>query len=311
MNSFAKKFAPALVLTLLISGCANDATSSAAPPAIPDSPDGTVVAIAENLALYRPEILWEALPESYQTDINEITQLFAAKMDPEIYDRGLALVGRAVEVLQEKQELILASNSATALPADAAKVEMGMTSSLTVMQMILGSEVSTLAGLGAIDWQQFLSTTGSQVLEYADSVEAEEGEDPFAEINSLTVETVEATDDTATLRISSANQEPEDVEMVRVEGRWVPKDIAEEWDSNVADAREGLEALTPEKMAELKGQAAFGLAMAEGIIEQVAVVESAEEFDALVGPMIEAVMGNLSFAVPPQAGEDEGAVEME
>ncbi len=309
MKNLVKNFAPTLLLSLLISGCANNAPSASAPPAIPDSPDGTVVAIAENLATYHPEILWEALPESYRNDINQVTQTFAAKMDPEIYDRSLALVGRAVEVLQQKQDLILASNSAAALPAETTKVEMGMTSGLAVMQMILGSEISTLEGLGTVDWQQFLSTTGSQVLEYADSVEAEEGEDPFAEINSLTVETVEATDETAILRISSANQEPEEVEMVRVEGRWVPQDLAEEWDANVANALATLEELTPERMEELKGQAAFGLAMAEGIIEQVAAVESAEEFDALVGPMIQAVMGNLNFAVPPQADEDEGETE--
>ena len=309
MKNLGQRFATIVLLTLIIGGCANDATSSAAAPAIPNSPDGTVVALAESLATYHPEILWEALPESYQSDINEITVTVAEKMDPEVYDRAMALVGRAIEVLQEKQDLILASNSLASVPADPAKVEMGLTSSLAVIKIVLASDVSTLAGLGAIDWEQFLGTTGSEVLELADSFEAEEGDDPFAEIESLTVETISATDETATLRVSTANHEPEEVYLVRVEGRWVPTEMAEDWDSNMAEARAHLETLTPEKMAELKGQAAFGLAMAEGIVEQVAVIETVEEFDAMVGPMLDSLMRNFVKAVPPQSYEEEDPTE--
>ncbi len=309
MKTLGQRFATIVLLTLLIGGCAQEATSSAAAPAIPDSPDGTVIAIAESLATYHPEILWEALPESYRTDINEITRTFPRRWIRRSTTAAMALVGRAIEVLQEKQELILASESLASFPADPARVELAMTSSLAMMEIVFASEISTIAGLGAIDWEQFLGTTGSEVLKLADSFEAQEGDDPFAEVESLTVETVEVDGETATLRISTANHEPEEVALVRVEGRWVPKEMAEEWATRMAEVRANLETLTPEKMAELKGQAAFGLAMAEGVVEQVAVIETVEEFDAMVGPMLDSLMRNFVNAVPPQSYEEEDPTE--
>jgi hypothetical protein len=46
----------------------------------------------------------------------------------------------------------------------------------------------------------------------------------------------------------------------------------------------------------------FGLAMAEAFVEQMAAIESSEQFDAAVGPMLQSVMGSLALA-PPPAGE--------
>ena len=40
---------------------------------LPSTPDGTIEAVAKALADSHPEILWEALPPSYRTDITEIT----------------------------------------------------------------------------------------------------------------------------------------------------------------------------------------------------------------------------------------------
>ena len=95
-------FSASLVIIAFVSlvalGCAQETEIIAAQPTIPATPDGTVMAVAQNLADNHPEILWEALPASYRTDITELTQLFAAKMDPEIYDRAMAIALSMVDV---------------------------------------------------------------------------------------------------------------------------------------------------------------------------------------------------------------------
>ncbi len=313
MPHAAARFAATVLSTVFILGCAREAVTVAPEPLIPDTPDGTVLAVAKHLADHDPSILWEALPETYRTDINELTGAFAAKMDPELYNRSMALARRTIEVLQDKQAIILGSQTVASTGVEVAEVERGMNGGLAVAHALLSSEITTLEGLGAVDWPGFLSSTGSQLMLLADNAapaaEPEATDDDlFATLRSLTVETVSTSEESAVLRITAAGQEPEEVALTRVEGRWVPADMAAEWPQKVAEARARLEELTPEKIAEIKPQAMLGLAMAEAFVEQMAAIESSEQFDAAVGPMLQSVMGSLAFA-PPAGDEPAQAVE--
>lgn len=298
MHSVTRRPTLLVCVFLVALGCAQGTGPVAAQAALPSSPDGTVMAVAENLANNQPEILWEALPESYRADINEITALFAAKMDAELYDRAMALGLNFVEVLQSKQDIILASNTVANTGADVASLEAKMTPSLAIVQTFFASEISTLAGVAAIDWQAYLSGTVAELMAQADEIEAEEGEDPFLLLDTLAVEVLEESETNALLRITVEGEDPEEVALVKVEDRWVPAEMAEQWDAKVAEARTTLEEITPEKMQELKGQAAFGFAMAEGFIQQLSAIETPEEFDATMGPMIEGLMQNIGNFVP-------------
>jgi hypothetical protein len=304
MRSFFSRPILLVLVCCIALGCAQETEIDAAQPTLPSSPDGTIEVIALNLADNHPEILWEAMPESYRADINEITALFAAKMDPELYDRSMALALNFVDVIQSKQDIILASNTVAGTGVDVAEIEARMGPSLAITRTFFASEVSTLAGLAAIDWQQYLAGTVAQLMAQADAIEAVEGEDPFLLLDTLEVEVLEETGDTALLRITAGDEEPEEVAMTRVENRWVPTEMAEQWDAKVAEARTSLEELTPEKVQEMKGQAMFGLAMAEGFVTQLATIETSEEFDATVGPMLQGILGGMGSFMPGDSDDD-------
>lgn len=305
MHSQIRRPAIALIICFVALGCAQETEIVAAQPAIPATPDGTVMAVAQNLADNNPEILWEALPASYRTDINELTQLFAAKMDPEIYDRAMATALSFVDVLQAKQDIILASETMAGTGVDVAAMDARMTQTLQIARTFFSSEVSTVTGLAVIDWQQYLAGTVSQLMTQADAIEAEEGEDPFLMFESLQVEVLEQTGDTARLRITVPDEEPEEVTLALIEDRWVPVEMAEEWDAKVMEARTKLEEITPEEIQEMKGQAMFGFAMAEGLVQQLSTIETSEEFDATMGPMIEGFMQNMSGFIPQMDDTEE------
>jgi hypothetical protein len=295
----------AVIACVIALGCAQESEIIAAQPAFPATPDGTIVAVAQSLADNHPEVFWEALPESYRADINGLTASFAAKMDPDLYDRSMALVLKFIDVIQAKQAIILASNTVQNTGADVAAIEARMTPTLAVVRTFFGSEISTLAGLAAIDWQAYLAGTGAQLMAQADAIPAVEGKDPFVLFDSLQVEVLEQTGDTARLRVTAAGEEPEEVVLTRVEDRWVPSEMAEEWQAKVAEAHARLDELTPEKVQELKGQAMFGLAMAEGFVTQLSTIETSQEFDATVGPMLQGLIGNIGGFVPGMTESDE------
>jgi hypothetical protein len=288
-NKITLLVAASLIL-VMVGGCAKTADSVVKQPVIPDTPDGTVMAIAKALQDNHPEILWDALPESYRQAINELTKLFAEKMDPAVYDRAFAIVMRAIEVLDDRKEIILASQTFQSSGADAEEIREGLTNSHLFTDTLKTSEVATIDGLAAMDWEQFLATTVGQMIEKAAATESEE-DNPLDDLATLKVETVEATEDTETLLISSKEHEPEEVKMVRVEGRWIPAEMAEEWPQFVKEAREGLDELTPETMAAQKTQVMMFFGMADGLIEQIASLQTPEEFDAAIGPMLAPFLG--------------------
>ncbi|MGD9253457.1 MAG: hypothetical protein PVG92_05945 [Holophagae bacterium] len=286
-------------------GCAKGGDAPAAGPKIPDTADGTIKAVATQLADSHPEILWEALPPSYRADINELTATFAQKMDPELYDRTMAVMNRAVQVLQEKQDIILESETMAMTAGDAEKKAQAMGSGLAMVQTVLDSEIMTLQGLGALDWENFLATTGASLMQQAAAIETDEGENPMDDLRGIRVETIETSAETATLRITVGDEDSEEVEMVRVEERWVPAEMAEEWPEMMAEARQRLEEMTPENMQQVKGQALMGLAMAEGLIEQVAAIDNVEQFDQQIGPMIQGMLGSMAGSMAGAMPQDD------
>lgn len=300
------RMAVALIFTTLVLGCAQNADTGVAPATLPDTPDGTVTFVAQHLVDHHPEVLWTALPERYRQDITEITATFAERMDPEIYDRTMALSLRAVEVLKEKKDLIFESSTFQMAQVDPEEVNAALDPTFAIAETLLTSEISTLYGLSTIDWEKFLATRGATVLELASALETEDDVDPMGELATLEAEIVAETEDSATLMLKTANEDPEEVEMVRVEGRWIPADLAQQWPEMMANAREHLDEMTPENMAGMKTQAMMGLGMAEGLIEQIATIESAEQFDAAVGPLLQGLMGSLNFGESDESGDDEG-----
>ena len=296
--------ATACAILIGIFGIALHAASNPTEFDIPETPAGTVIAVVESLHEKHPEILWSALPPSYRQDIGEITSGIAARMDADVYDHAFALLMRAVEVLDDKKDIIIGSQTFQESGANAEEVRVALSDTRAFTSILKGSKIATVAGLRTIDWEKFLATTGAQLMEQADAIDTGDAVDPFEELVSIKVETLEIDGDRATLRISSKEHDPEDVEMVRVEGRWIPADLANEWPEFVADARQGLSEMTPETVAAQKTQIMMFLGMAEGFIDQVASLNTPEEFDAAIGPMIAPFLGGDPMGM---AGDDEWA----
>lgn len=310
-NSINRLLTASLILVVAL-GCAQNADSIVREQAVPDTPDGTVLAVAAALQDNHPEILWSALPESYRQDITEITHSFAEQMDPVIYDRAFAIVMRAVEVLDDRKDVILASETFKSSGADAEKIREGLSNTQVFTDTLKASEIATLSGLGKMDWEQFLATTGAEFIKHAATLDSKEGDNPLDSLDSLKVETLAVTEDRATIRISSDDHEPEEVEMARVEGRWVPAEIADEWSESIAEARQDLAELTPENMAAQKTQIMMFFGMADGLIEQIASLQTPEEFDAAIGPMLAPFMGAASMGMDEEeAWEEEESEEPE
>ena len=267
---------------------------------IPSSPDGTVRAVAEGLADRHPEVLWQALPPTYQKDITELTHAFAERMDPAVWEATFALGSRTAGLLRDKKDIILASSMAEAAGEEREQIEGGWDEMVSMFDSFFSSGVSSLDTLKTIDWEQYIATTGKDLMDLAAEKSKADGDDTFdreftQKLRQAEVEVISNQGDSATLRMTAPDEEPEEMQLTRVEGRWVPTDMAKDWDKNVAEAKAKLAALTDEEMQQGSMQAMMMIGMVDGVLAQLETVETAEEFDqaieGLLGPFLGGMMG--------------------
>ena len=267
---------------------------------IPSSPDGTVRAVAEGLADRHPEVLWQALPPTYHKDITELTHAFAERMDPAVWEATFALGSRTAGLLRDKKDIILASSMAEAAGEEREQIEGGWDEMVSMFDSFFSSGVSSLDTLKTIDWEQYIATTGKDLMDLAAEKSKADGDDTFdreftQKLRQAEVEVISNEGDSATLRMTAPDEEPEEMQLTRVEGRWVPTDMAKDWDKNVAEAKAKLAALTDEEMQQGSMQAMMMIGMVDGVLAQLETVETAEEFDqaieGLLGPFLGGMMG--------------------
>ena len=266
---------------------------------IPDTPDGTVRAVSAALADRHPEVLWQALPPTYQKDITELTHTFAGRMDPAVWNAAFGLGRKTVGILRDKKALFLSSSMLQAAGDDRRRIESGWDSVVSVLDSFFSSDVTRLETLKTIDWERYLSSTGRELMNQAAEVSKARGDDAFdrefaGKLRQTKIELVSRDGNQATVRMSAPDEEPEELQLTRVEGRWVPSEMAVDWDVKVAAAKEKLATITDEELAQGSAQAMVVIGMADAMLTQLATVESAAELDqalqGLLGPLLGGLM---------------------
>jgi hypothetical protein len=260
---------------------------------LPDDAAGTVRAVVEHLAESRPDVLWEALPPSYQDDVHALVHEFAEKVDAKTYDKVFALLQQAVVVLDTKRDFFLGSKM-VAGKVDVAEAKRKWGALVEMFDTIASSELSTVASLKTLDVGVMLRGTGRQFM--AQLVHAAEmaKRDPFAEFSGFAVEEVEADGDDATIEISADHKSPEKMHFTRVEGRWVPSEMADEWDDAMDRVHQAIAAMPTDKDAQQQMKIKMALSMAEGFLDQLADVESQEEFDEAFAMLFGGLTGSMA-----------------
>ncbi|MGJ8640411.1 MAG: hypothetical protein ACSHYA_13575 [Opitutaceae bacterium] len=282
--------------TLLFSGCGkpagDDASAAPASPAevtIPDAPDAAMKTIFTELADGNGGILWKAMPESYQGDVNKVVQLAGTKIDAEMYDQSFALIGRLGEVAGKQKDFLLNMSMLEGQgPELKQQVEQAVPALVQVFDLISKSDIATSAGLKSFEGQKFFDSTVSQIAKLSmELAKFSDVEQPsLDDLRDAVFTVVEQTDTSATLNMKATGEEQTE-ELVKVEGRWVPADLANDWTSSVAEAISELEAIKLEDIAAQKPQIMGVITMLDGVLTQIEAAETQEQFDqALQGAMM-------------------------
>ncbi len=279
-----------LVLGAFFTGCSKDE-----PAPVAGSADEAVRLVTDGLADGRPEVVWHALPASYQGDITELVHGFAGKMDAELWNRTFEVVEKATQVLDEKRDFILDHPMLASQMDDRDEAEEAWDAVVDILEIVVESDLSDLDRMKKLDVERFLSKTGGDLF---DGFEALAAISPTGSMPGLNLADAEATllssdGDSARVRVEIPGQPTEEMDFTRVEGKWIPAEMAAEWDDTMAEARLELAKLSGEEMAKNKAATMMQLTMVEGALDQLLATKNEQEFNNAIGGLMGMAMGAM------------------
>ena len=292
------------------------AKTAALPP--PATADAAVMAVTKSLSEDKPESIWQALPASYQKDGNDLIAAFAKSCDPDIYNRSFGIAKKLVLVLQKKKDLIISHPMLAQTGINSQSLAQNWDGVVNVVSLVVNSELSDLNKVKTLDVEKFLAVTGSQLMKSAQELAKlapNAKVDMQASIASVKATLVKTEGDTATVKMEVAGEAPQETLFKQVEGRWIPKEMADEWKAGVARAKANLEKSAASSKVENRELTLSQFKMVDGVLDQLLAAKTAEEFNntVLLGmPMVAGLLGPLTQLGAPASGKhahDEGAPE--
>jgi len=325
---------------MILSGCSQQNNEpqiekAAAPKAqLPGGADSVVLIPIKLLEEEDPKLLWEMLPPSYQTDVTNLIHDFVNNMDQQLWDKLFEVLSQAGLLLNDKQDLITAmiEQNLGGTGASPEEMQQSLETMGKMLQTLVESDLGKHATAKGMDPGKFLDETGKELFKLiAETSKLEEG-DPWnteikTKLKDIKVEIVSQEGDTATISVSGMPDLPDideltaqlpgfddselpglsmlkngEQEVVKVEGKWIPKAMADGWMDTMSEASEMINndlknMLGPEEKKQVMN-------IMNAVQMGLAGAAKAKTQEELQMAMMQAVMGALMSA--GGGGEDGG-----
>lgn len=248
--------------------------------------DVAVRAVINSFVKRNPQGLWDFLPASYQGDVNDLVHEFATLMEPELWNQTFATISRAIKLgRHRKNEILRLPVWKQVKNTNRETIAQEYESTLSLLEILVSSELSDLEKMKTLDVGKFLNTTGKGFLDKTAAISRLLPQDVLQQelnqLETMQVELVSQNENEAVVRLSFKDNPDEfrDVPFVKVEGKWFPKSRAENWKAGVASFRDDLrKKLAPQLLAERKQVVMKQLAILNRSLDDLEKTKPGDDF---------------------------------
>ncbi len=278
-----------VAMAVTITGCSGSAPKL-------DTPDGAMRNMQQAVVNSRPDQIFKAMPASYQADINALVADAAKRMDTQLWNEGTGILKQAVGIMKSKRDLLLASPMMASVPnkADVAK---NWDTGVAILHTLVNSEFTSIERLRQGNVEGLLAKDGAAIMSKVTSLmessesSAEAGKE-LAKLKAMKVSVVSTGADTAVVKAEAPGESPETIEMVKVEGVWIPKDMAASFKEGIADARRNLAQIdyTSEEGKQKKAMAMMQIGAIKPMLSQLEAAKTQDDLQAVFGGLMMMMM---------------------
>ncbi len=282
-----------VTMTAMVVGCSDSKAKL-------QTPDGALRNIQESVINNHPVQIFKALPASYRADIDTLVVDAAQRMDAELWTQSSDLLKQVVGILKSKRPLLLASPMMASTP-NKADIEKNWDAGVSILQALLNSDFAKLDRLRKGDVEGLLSGEGAaimaQITHLMENSEqsAEMGEE-LAKLKAMRVSVVSEDGDSAVVKVEASDDESEMINMMRVEGVWIPQKMADAFKKGIAEAQENLKMIdfTSDEGKQKKTMMLMQIGAIKPLLTQLEKAKTQEELQAVFGGLMMGIMGGMN-----------------
>ncbi len=203
-----------------------------------DSPEAAIAALAAADSANKAPPLSDLLPESYQKDLTGIVNLFATKMDGEVWTSVTDLLSTAAKTLSAKADFLVGDDVAA---ADRPGQVKSLSTGLVALSQVLGSDTVKLENLKTTSSMTLIESIVDVALPLASGTSVT-NPDNYKVLNTEKLDNgdVRVTFANSSFAETFGDDESNSVVFRPVEGCWIPADMADGWTESMNTAREAL-----------------------------------------------------------------------
>ena len=254
---------------------------------------GTVEAVFKALQAKDLVSVVNLMPAKYMTDIDGIVQEFGKTMDKEMWDKSIAVMDKVVKVGVAQKAGLAEMIAGMGIPAKKEDLEKAVDAIAEIWALLKETGITDLEKLKTFSTSEFAKAALPKITEkiwaFADGTQKAQVQAAMAVLTTAQVKVLETTKnekfgEVVEVEINIAG-EAEKGKMVKVDGKWIPQEMAEEWDEAMAEAKKGLLEMAAE-LPKSKAEAMAGLAQVETALDQVEKTGDLTSLQALGGMMM-------------------------
>jgi hypothetical protein len=211
----------------------------AAAAAVPDSADKVVLEAVKAVNEGNYVLIYAMLPDSYQADLQAMYKKLADKVDAEMYGKIWALLDKAFAAVKKNKDKLA---EAGMFPKE--MLDQGLTTAEQVFTLAKELKLNDATAMKGLDIAGFLAENGKKLHDFgwktAEAFQKEEVAMAKQMMGTIKAELKETKENEATVAITMGDKTKDEV-FVKVEGKWIPKEMAEEWPKFKEEANKGID----------------------------------------------------------------------
>ena len=257
-------------------------------PPVPATADAAIKALIHGVAEGHPDAYWRFLPRSFQRDINNVVHEIAEQADRELWRQTTATFKKLASVASTQREFFVNSSLVEQDIVDREQLQANWVPLVELVETLTTSELADQDKMKTIDGGKFLSGTGRELMLRFQSLGAltPETSSALREFVESEVKLVSTDGDAAVVRMQGPDGKPQEVAFVRIERKWIPKDLADGWTSIILQVHSTLENSIGKLSPEQSQQFLSTLANVNRMLDGLAAAKTQDEFNTALQPLV-------------------------
>lgn len=210
-------------------------------PKIPSTPAASVNAVLNGVSNNKPEVIWAAMPKSYQTDVNKIVAKWAGLMEKDTYNSYMKLIKRLGAAVKQKREMIMNTMMKMAPPDKKKQLGPMFDSVVAMIDAISSSQIMDHSKMLNADVGKFISRHGGTLMKSVFVINPAARRN-LDQMSSMKFVQASMEGDNAKLNMTKDGKVMgPPLAFVKIEGRWVPSMLQGQWGPGIAKANSTLD----------------------------------------------------------------------